>query len=326
MQDLKELSQEENLHMTLLAMNLSNYINAVSMKHEKVTEGHFPDFTIDSVTNGVHIPTWVSESFQNIYDEHVPGWRRDPYKLKHAVGIPEEKIWDAHLEEKKRLIEEVNKNSKIEMNERVFTIGFARRAAPYKRADLLFHDKENLREISKEVGDFQVIFAGKAHPQAGASKDMIKRVYDHMHDVSDDIKMAYIEDYDMRWGGLLTSGVDMWLNNPERGREACGTSGMKAACNGVPQLSTLDGWWIEGHLEDVTGWKIGVESDEDSEEDLYDLDSRDIYKQLGEVILPKFYADKKGWIKIMRNSIAFNASYFNTHRMVREYILNAYSK
>ena len=323
--ELKELSKEESLHMTLLAMNLSSYINAVSKRHEDVTKSVFSDHSIDSITNGIHIPTWVSDSFEELYDDNFPGWRKDPYKLKHCVEVPGEDIWNSHLKEKEKLIEEVNDVSDVDMNSRVFTIGFARRAAPYKRADLIFHNKERLIDISQEVGDFQIIFAGKAHPQAGASKDMIRSVYDHMEDVRNDIKITYIEDYDMKWGDLLTSGVDLWLNNPKRGREACGTSGMKAACNGVPQLSTLDGWWIEGHLEDVTGWEIGGDVDKDSDEDIDRLDSSDIYKSLEEGILPKFYTNRKGWTRVMKNAIAFNASYFNTHRMVREYILNAYS-
>lgn len=323
--ELKDLSQEENLHMTKLAMNLSNYINAVSKRHEGVTRELFPNHTIDSITNGVHIHTWVSDSFRELYNKHVSGWRKDPYKLKHAVEIPEEEIWEAHLGEKEKLIEEVNKRSDVEMNSRVFTIGFARRAAPYKRADLIFHDKEKLLDVAQEVSEFQMLFAGKAHPQGQASKEMIKRVNDHIKDVREDIKMTYLEGYDMKLAKLLTSGVDLWLNNPERGREACGTSGMKAACNGIPQLSILDGWWIEGHLENVTGWKIGLEAEEiEGDENMDEIDSSDIYEKLEDEIIPKFYADKKTWTRIMRNSIAFNASYFNTHRMVREYISNAY--
>ncbi len=324
--ELKEMSQEKSLHMTKLAMNSSGYINAVSKRHEGVTRSIFPNYSIDSITNGIHIPTWVSDSFMELYDEYVSGWRRDPYKLKHSVVIPEEEIWDAHMKEKEKLIEEVNKNSDVEMNSRVFTIGFARRAAPYKRADLIFYDKEELLDVAQEVGEFQIIFAGKAHPQGEASKDMIKRVTDHIQDLKDDIKMTYLEDYGMNLAKLLTSGVDLWLNNPERGREACGTSGMKAACNGIPQLSILDGWWIEGHLENVTGWKIGLEPEEiEGDEDMDKIDSSDIYKKLGNEIIPKFYADKKTWNRIMRNAIAFNASFFNTHRMVREYLTNAYT-
>ncbi|KXA94930.1 hypothetical protein AKJ65_03010 [candidate division MSBL1 archaeon SCGC-AAA259E19] len=321
---LKELSQEDNLHMTKLALNLSGYINAVSKRHEEVTREMFPDYSIDSITNGVHIPRWVSPSFGELYDEYISGWRKDPYKLKHAGRIPGEELWDAHSEEKSKLIEYVEKNTGIDMNDYIFTIGFARRAAPYKRANLIFHDVERLKQIAKDVGEFQVLFAGKAHPQGEMSKEMIKKVNSRIRDLREDIKMAYLENYNIELGAMMTSGVDLWLNTPERGREACGTSGMKASCNGVPQLSTLDGWWIEGHLEGVTGWKIGLDPEEKSEK-ADEIDAKDLYETLEEKILPKYYADKKKWIEIMKNSISFNASYYNTHRMVREYFLNAYS-
>ncbi|MFP4005977.1 MAG: alpha-glucan family phosphorylase [Candidatus Hadarchaeia archaeon] len=320
---LKEISREDNLHMTELALNLSGYINAVSKRHGEVSESMFPGYEIDAITNGVHIPRWVSDSFRAVYDEYLPGWRKDPFKLKHAIRIPDDEIWEAHLKEKDRLIDYVNDNAEVEMNDRVFTIGFARRAAPYKRADLIFHNPDRLVQIAKEVGDFQVLFAGKAHPQADMSKKIIKSVYNKTKDLKEDIKMAYLENYDLRLGALLTFGVDLWLNNPERGREACGTSGMKAACNGIPQLGTLDGWWIEGHIKDVTGWKIGLEPEEKAD-NADEVDSNDLYEKLEEKVIPRFYTNKKGWIKTMKSCISFNASYFNTHRMVREYFLNAY--
>lgn len=320
---LKELSREENLHMTLLALNLSGYINAVSKRHQEVTEKMFPGYSIDSITNGVHSSSWTSESFGKLYDEFIPGWRKDHYKLKYAVRIPEKKIWESHLKEKEKLINHVNKNNNVEMNERVFTIGFARRAIPYKRANLIFHDTERLVQIDREIGDFQIIFAGKAHPKGEESKKMIKKVNDNIRDLKDDIETTYLENYNMDQAALLTSGADLWLNNPERGREACGTSGMKAACNGVPQLGTLDGWWIEGHIEDVTGWKIGSEPGEKKEND-EEADANELYEKLENKIIPLFYSNKKKWTQIMRNAIAHNASFFNAHRMVREYVVNAF--
>ncbi|KXB07170.1 hypothetical protein AKJ51_01890 [candidate division MSBL1 archaeon SCGC-AAA382A20] len=320
---LKDLSREEDLHMTLLALNLSGYANAVSKRHEEVTKEMFPGFPIDSITNGVHSSYWTSDSFKKLYDEYIPGWRKDHYKLKYAVRIPGEKIWKAHLDEKEKLIDYVNKKSDVEMNERVFTIGFARRATPYKRADLIFQNPDQLVKIDKEVGDFQIIFAGKPHPEGEESKKMIKKIKGHINDLKDNIEMTYLEDYDMGKAALMTSGADLWLNNPERGREACGTSGMKAACNGIPQLSTLDGWWIEGYIEDVTGWKIGSELGEKQENDR-DVEANELYEKLTDKIIPTFYSQKKKWTQIMRNTIAHNASFFNAHRMVREYILNAF--
>ncbi len=322
--ELKKLSKEESLDMTLLALAISGYANAVSKKHREISNKMFPDYQIDSITNGVYVPGWVSEEFENIYDRYLSGWRKVPYKLRQAVEIPKGEVWDAHQKEKEKLIDYVNSNTSQKMNEQTFTVGFARRATPYKRADLIFSDLDRLEEVAKTTGPFQIIFGGKAHPHDFGGKEIINEIFENKRKLENDIKVVYLENYEMDLAKLLTSGVDVWLNTPERGREACGTSGMKAACNGIPQLSTLDGWWIEGHIEDFTGWKIGPEPSEEVENSA-ERDSFDLYKKLKDVIIPCFYSEREKWTEIMLNSISVNASYFHTDRMVEEYVRNSYS-
>ncbi len=328
---LQEYGGEEQLHMTKLALNLSHYANAVAKKHEKVSREMFPGYEIDSITNGVHLPTWVSDSFRDLFDEYTPGWRTDPYKLRHATLIPEDEIWEAHQEEKAEFCEYVEDRTGVEMDPEVLTIGFARRAATYKRMNLLFRDISRLRYLASEVGDLQFVFAGKAYPGDVGGEDLIREVFHQAEELSDVMTIVYLEDYDMNMGARLTSGVDVWLNNPRRPYEACGTSGMKCAYNGIPQLSTLDGWWLEGHIEGVTGWKIGprpgkswLEDMDPDEED--HLDVHDMYNQLENEVIPTYYQNRDEWGKIMRNAIAFNGPYYHTGRMVGEYLQDAYDR
>jgi len=224
---------------------------------------------------------------------------------------------------KKDLIDFVNEKYNMGMDPEVFTIGFARRATTYKRGEMLFSDLDRLRRISKDIGKIQIIYGGKAHPMDGMGKDIIKRIIEKMKSIKNEIKVCYIEDYGIEVAKKMVSGVDIWLNTPLRPKEASGTSGMKAAHNGVPQLSVLDGWWIEGHIENKTGWSIGkhpsVKAENDNEEDINDL-----YTKLEYVIVPMFYEHRDRWIEIMRTCIAVNGSFFNTHRMVQQYVLNAY--
>jgi starch phosphorylase len=305
--------------MTYLALNLSHYINGVAKKHGDVSRLMFAEYTIDAITNGVHAAAWSAGPFQKLYDGHIPGWRQDNFSLRYALSIPKEEIWNAHLETKKKLIEYVNRETNIGMGGDVFTIGFARRAATYKRADLLFTDVERLRSISSKVGLLQVVYAGKAHPQDQAGKDVIKQIFRAKEALKNDVRIAYLENYDIAIGKMMTSGVDLWLNTPQRPLEASGTSGMKAALNGVPSLSVLDGWWIEGCIEGATGWSIGEKGSSDSSSDAASL-----YSKLEQTIIPMFYQDRDRFIDVMRHSIALNGSFFNTHRMVQQYVLNAY--
>jgi len=213
----------------------------------------------------------------------------------------------------------------VQLSRTALTIGFARRAALYKRADLILSDPNQLRDISKHVGSVQLIFAGKAHPKDEPGKEIIRRVVHVAKQLKNDVTILYLEDYDMFLAQLLTAGVDLWLNTPLRPLEASGTSGMKAAHNGVPSLSVLDGWWIEGHIEGVTGWSIGPGPAESSQVgDVNARDGAELYQKLRWVIAPLFYQHQEQWIDVMRHTIAFNASFFNTHRMVQQYAANAY--
>ena len=207
------------------------------------------------------------------------------------------------------------------MDEGVLTIGFARRATAYKRADLLFSDFDRLRSITRHVGPLQVIYSGKAHPQDAAGKALIRRIFAAAAEVGGAMRVVYLENYDMGLARDICAGVDLWLNTPQRPQEASGTSGMKAALNGVPSLSVLDGWWLEGHQEGVTGWAIGDGhgSGEDTHHEVASL-----YDKLEHLILPLFYRQPTEYAKVMRSAIALNGSFFNTQRMIFQYLRNAY--
>ena len=320
---LNEITFENKLNMTRLALFFSHYVNGVAKKHGEISRLMFPGYSIDSITNGVHTPTWVSEPFQNLFDKHMPGWRSDPYILRSTFSIDKSEIWNAHIEAKKILIDFVNTRYNVGMNYDDFTIGFARRQTAYKRPDLLLSDSERLKQIAEKIGAIQIIYAGKAHPKDGTGKEVIKKIYNVMHTINGKIKIVYIHNYDISIGKLMTAGVDLWLNTPRRPKEASGTSGMKAAHNGIPQFSTLDGWWLEGCVENITGWAIGPEKTHEKESD-DEVDRNDLYNKLENWIIPKFYNDRDNWIRTMRSCIAINASFFNTNRMIQQYVLNAY--
>lgn len=312
---LQKYGGKERLNMTLLGMSLSGYVNAVSEKHAEIARKMFPGFNIDSITNGVHSETWTSESFQELYDRYLPGWRSDPSRLRNALRIPDQEIWRAHLREKKRLIEFVREKTGIRLNLRVFTIGFARRVVEYKRHLLLLSDLRELESIARESGGLQILFAGKSHPDDKAGKDILRRLYLHIRNSRPPLRMVFLENYDLNQAKLLTAGVDLWLNTPRVGFEASGTSGMKAAHNGIPQLSTPDGWWPEGCVEGVTGWTIKQASNDVRE-------ARNLYRKLSQIL--ELFKQRQRWIGIMKNTIALVASHFNTHRMVSEYMVKAY--
>jgi len=318
---VKMLGGDGNLNMTLLALNLSHYVNGVAKKHGEVSRGMFPGYSIDSITNGVHSYTWTSESFRRLYDQYIPGWAVDSFSLRYSLGIPKQEIWNAHMESKKLLIDYVNKEKNVGMDYDTFTIGFARRATPYKRMHLVFSDIERLKHIAKEVGKIQFIFAGKAHPKDWPGKELIKKVFAVSNQLRESVNIVYLVNYDMEIGKMLISGVDLWLNTPQKPLEASGTSGMKAVHNGIPNFSVLDGWWIEGHIEGVTGWSIGSKLSESGDDQ---RDAQEIYDKLENIILPMYYKNRERWLDIMQHSIAFNASFFNTQRMVQQYVLNAY--
>jgi starch phosphorylase len=315
--------EEKKINMTLIGLHFSNYINGVAKKHGEVSREMFPNYPIHSITNGVHSATWTCDSFQELFDRHIPEWRLDSFTLRYAAGIPAKEIYDTHLKAKKILIDEINKvyNEKFDID--VLTIGFARRATAYKRPDLIFRNIERLKEISKK-GKIQFVFAGKAHARDFSGKEIIKEIISLKNKLGDNIKLVYLENYEMNLAKKLISGVDVWLNTPMRPREASGTSGMKAAHNGVPNFSILDGWWIEGCMENVTGWAIGDETPVKEEGAQDDTDSKSLYEKLENIIIPIYYNDKNKLAEIMKSEIVINASFFNTHRMVSQYVLKAY--
>lgn len=312
------------LNMTYLALRLSGYVNGVARRHGEISRLMFAGYTIDAITNGVHAASWVSLPFQKLFDRYIPLWKKDNFSLRYALSIPKEEIWKTHQDAKEGLIHLVCQKTGLQMKMDSFTIGFARRATAYKRGDLLFTDMDRLRRISSEWGPLQIIYAGKAHPKDHEGKEMIRRIFQAIKQLGPEMKMVYLENYDVEIARSITSGVDLWLNTPQPPMEASGTSGMKAALNGVPSLSILDGWWIEGCIEGVTGWAIGrlVERSDLKEDQLKDASS--LYEKLEQKILPLFYRDRESYIEVMRYAIAFNGSFFNTHRMIQEYVLKAY--
>jgi starch phosphorylase len=317
LETIQTFGGRERLNMTLLGMSLSGYVNAVSEKHAKIARKMFPAFKIDHITNGVHSETWTSKSFQQLYDRYIPGWRVDPLRLRNAPKIPDEEIWNAHLQEKRKLIQYVREKTGIHLSPNAFTIGFARRIVEYKRHLLLFSEPKKLQLLAKKKGDLQILLAGKAHPDDLVGKKILRKLYFHIQNSKPPVRAVFLENYDLHLAKLLTAGVDLWLNLPKLGFEACGTSGMKAAHNGIPQLSTLDGWWPEGCIEGVTGWSLKPAKTQKEE-------ARNLYKKLSK-IMELFYNQKEEWIRIMKMTVALIASHFNAHRMVWEYIARAYS-
>jgi starch phosphorylase len=306
--------------MTYLALSFSRYINGVSMRHEEVSQDMFPSYPINSITNGVHAVTWTAPAFQGLYDRHIPEWRRDNLYLRYAIGIPLGEIQQAHVEAKRELLAEVERRTGIRLAPEAMTLGFARRATAYKRPDLLFSDLDRLRRIASQVGPLQVIYGGKAHPRDEGGKTLIRRIFEAAAALGDSVRVLYLEEYDMALGKYLCAGVDLWLNNPQKPDEASGTSGMKAALNGVPSLSVLDGWWIEGHVEGVTGWSIGDSSEPESDPS---KDIASLYDKL-DLIVPMFYEQSTAFPRVMRSTIALNGSFYNAQRMLFQYLENAY--
>lgn len=323
---LKEVGGKDNLNMTLLALNLSEFVNGVAKKHGEVSQNLFPGYEISAITNGVHTYTWTCDSFKRLYDKYLPGWANEPELFVRVGRIPDEEIWVAHMEAKKVLIDFVNAETNAGMDYETLTIGFARRATAYKRHDLIFHNIEQLERIAS--GKIQIIYSGKAHPIDDHGKWLIEKIYVIKERLKGKIKMAYIKNYDMDKALKFVSGVDLWLNTPLRPREASGTSGMKAAHNGVINFSVLDGWWIEGHIEGFTGWAIGPNPTEITLscniEMMDKRDAEDLYNKLGDIIIPMYYNDRHAWIRMMQNAIGKNAYYFNSHRMMRRYVTEAY--
>ncbi|HET6371631.1 MAG TPA: alpha-glucan family phosphorylase [Nitrospiria bacterium] len=315
---LKSLAGRDVLNMTRLALNLSEHINGVARRHAEVSRKMYPGYRVDAVTNGVHPFTWTHPAFAALYDRYMPGWCHEPGILVRADQIPDSEIWEAHLRAKSQLIETVRTLGGVTFEPDLPIIGFARRMTAYKRPDLLFSDLDRLKAVSKRY-PFQLVLAGKAHPRDEKGKRLIESLHRHIRDVAGVIPIAYLSNYNMEIALTMVSGTDVWLNTPLRPMEASGTSGMKAAFNGVPSLSVLDGWWIEGCIEGVTGWAVGDDRESANGEDAVSL-----YTKLEQVVFPLYHKNRAGWISVMKGAISKNASYFNSHRMMRGYTTEAY--
>ncbi|MCI0341465.1 MAG: alpha-glucan family phosphorylase [Planctomycetales bacterium] len=321
---VRTLVPGDRLNMTHLALKLASYVNGVAKRHRLVSQQMFPGYAIQAITNGVHSRTWTGTSFAQLYDRHIPGWAADPFSLRHAIALPPEEVWAAHEEEKRVLLAEVTRRSGAALDPRALTLGFARRATPYKRAELLFSDPEKLARIAGECGGLQVVLAGKAHPRDGGGREMILRVFEHARRLAGRVPVVYLENHDMELAKRLVAGVDIWLNTPLPPLEASGTSGMKAALNGVPSLSVLDGWWVEGCIEGVTGWAIEPDGGAAPGSGDGAAEAAGLYRKLREVVVPLYRDRRDEWIRLMRQCIALNGSYFNAHRMAQQYLALAY--
>ncbi|MGA8862241.1 MAG: alpha-glucan family phosphorylase [Gallionella sp.] len=318
---IKSLSGVDSLNMTRLALNMSEYINGVAKKHAEVSHAMFPGYKVHAITNGVHPFIWTHENFRQLYDHYLPGWCHEPQLLVRAdCSVPDAAIWEAHILAKQHLIDKVHSLTGITLKPDIPVLGFARRMTAYKRPDLLFSDLERLKAIARKQ-PFQIVLAGKAHPCDDIGKHLIEQLCAHARDLAGAVTIVYLPDYDMSIAQTLTAGVDVWLNTPLPPLEASGTSGMKAAFNGVPNLSVLDGWWVEGCIEGVTGWAIGDSAG------MPDNNASVLYDKLEQVVLPLYYnSDHGGWIRIMKGAISKNASFFNSHRMMRRYATEAYAR
>ncbi|TRO50572.1 alpha-glucan family phosphorylase [Candidatus Bathyarchaeota archaeon] len=321
---LKTLGGEDQLNMTRLALNTSKYVNGVAKRHKEFSLTLFPGYKISAITNGVHSFTWTCECFRILFDKYLPGWANEPELLVRIDGIPDEEVWRAHIEAKTKLIRYIRELSGVQFDTNVLTLGFARRFTGYKRASLLFSNLKRLEEINS-VGKLQVVYAGKAHPRDWMGKRLIEEIHEMKENLKGKMEIVFLENYSLEMASKLTSGVDVWLNTPIPPFEASGTSGMKAAHNGVINFSVLDGWWVEGCIEGVTGWAIGPSPKEEMEEsERRRREITQLYDKLEYLIIPTYYRNKDDWIQLMKNSIGKVAYYFNSHRMMRRYASEAY--
>jgi starch phosphorylase len=318
-------SAQNTLNLTFLALNLSHYVNGVAKRHAEISRGLFGKHQVDAITNGVHAATWTSPSFQKLFDQQIPGWRADNFSLRYAHGIAPGELWTAHGLAKKELLAALRERGYATLSPDVLTLGFARRSTPYKRAHLLLTDEARLKAIALQAGRLQIIYGGKAHPNDHEGKEIIQSILRRKDGLRPEVEIVYVENYDIEFARLLVAGVDVWVNTPLPPLEASGTSGMKAALNGVPSLSILDGWWVEGCIEGATGWAIGNPEPVDTPNGNRTMrDAASFYDKLEHVVAPLYYYDRDGFIDVMRHAIALNGSFFNTQRMVQQYVLKAY--
>jgi starch phosphorylase len=316
---LKILAGTESLNMTRLALNLSGYVNGVAERHARTTRALFPGYRVHAISNGVHGPTWAAPSVARLYQARFPNWAHEPEVLVRAAQIDDGAVWAAHQEAKSQLIERVRDIAGVNMATDVPLIAFARRMTGYKRPTLLFTDTDRLIAIHRRY-PFQLVLAGVAHPKDEHGKQLIQEIHGHMRQLGSILPMAYLPNYTMMEARVMVAGADIWLNTPRPPFEASGTSGMKAALNGVLNLSVLDGWWAEACIEGATGWAIGQDGASRSDEE----DAQSLYDKLETVVLPLYYRDRSRWVWMMKETISKIAYYFNSQRAMRRYAAEAY--
>ena len=317
--ELKRLGGADRLNMTRLALNLSAYVNGVAQRHAETTRRLFPGYRIRDITNGAHVPSWIHPTFARLFDTVAPQWGLEPGVLVRSDQLADESVWGAHEDAKADLLGEIFQKTGVSMRRDMPLLGFARRMTGYKRPDLLFTDLERLRAINAHY-PFQLVMAGKAHPRDEQGKTLIREIHGHMRRLGNEIPMAFLPNYDMTLGRKIVSGTDIWLNTPLPPLEASGTSGMKASMNGVLNLSVLDGWWLEGCIEGVTGWAIG----EDHAGAVDGAHAGQLYDKLENTVLPLYYRNRERWIWMMKQAISKIGTAFNSQRMMRRYAAEAY--
>ncbi|HYF60377.1 MAG TPA: alpha-glucan family phosphorylase [Burkholderiaceae bacterium] len=320
---VRRVAGEDALNMTRLALNLSGFVNGVAQRHAQTTSRMFPGYDIRAITNGVHLPTWVHPEIRELLDAYAPAWAYEPETLVRADQLPAERVWHAHRRAKDELIEAVRTRTGVAFDPELPLIGFARRMTAYKRPDLLFSDLERLRAIARRH-PFQVVLAGKSHPADEPGKATIQRIHHTIRELAPEIRMAFVPGYETSLAKHIVSGVDVWLNTPIPPLEASGTSGMKAALNGVLNLSVLDGWWLEACVEGVTGWAIGRDGDFSNHDGAAAASAEDLYAKLEQAVLPMYHHDRERWVWMMRQAMSKIPCYFNTQRMMRRYAAEAY--
>lgn len=350
---------EQGFNMGILALKIAGKKNGVSKLHGEVSRELFsevwPNIAEDEspityVTNGIHTCTWLAPNLKNLYNEYLPPYWQDKIEMdstwQKIDNIPNEKLWDAHVARKEKLMRLIKQNITERyvnsgvgydqigelvnsLNPKALTIGFARRFATYKRATLIFKDIARLTQIlNDENRPVQIVFAGKAHPQDKEGQDLIKYIHEVSLMPQFKGKIFILENYNIGMSRYLVSGVDVWLNNPRRPMEASGTSGEKASVNGVVNCSILDGWWAEGY-DGTNGWAIGTNATYNSYEEQDKADSNSLYHLLENKIIPAYYnQDKNGisseWITLMKNSIKTTGGKYSTSRMLIDYINDLY--
>jgi starch phosphorylase len=349
-------SANGGFHMTALAIRLSHGVNAVSERHAITTRQLWrplwPSREADSIpvthiTNGVHLATWVANATMRLFDRHLGDWGSrldDPAMWQRVLQIPDADLWQTHSHLKRVLLEAVREAARYAfttrtleaaqivgagtlLNNRTFTIGFARRFATYKRADLIFHDPERLRRIvTNPKHPVQIIFSGKAHPADTPGKQVLQRVYQFTRDPRFEGRIAFLDDYGMHLAHLLVQGVDLWMNLPRAPMEASGTSGMKAALNGVPQLGTADGWWEEGY-DGKNGWAVAAREGDEADDEAAER----VYRLLELDVVPRFYdrphveAPPARWLVTMKHAMLRAGLQFTARRMLRDYVREHYA-